>query len=120
MKNEMMKKTGKRLLALGLALSMVVLSRGVKAEAAEHVSGCTADYTVQCMGNTRTQGFSHFLAYGVNGESLYCDVTRTVRDHIITCNNPDCGYYIFSTRVCTESHESTACGVDPTELRCQY
>lgn len=114
MRKEMMRSTGKRLLAVGLALSMVVLAQGVKAEAA-HAPYCKATLVdVECTGPMRTTGYSHVYFYGENGP-LYCSITEYFGPHRISCSG--CKQTLYTeSRTCYKDH--SACD---SELNlCQY
>lgn len=110
MKNGMMKKIGKSFLVFGLAMSMVVLTPAVKAQAA-HAPYCKAKLvSVDCIGSAQTGGYAHVYFYGENGP-MYCSITSYYRQHRISCAGCKQTLYMEG-RVCEKDHSVCASELD--------
>lgn len=109
-----MKRIGKKFLAAGLALSVLMLIPGVEAQAA-HAPHCKATLvSVECTGSLQNTGYSHVYFYGENGPQ-YCSITEYYRPHRISCAG--CKQTLYTeTRVCTKDH--SVC--DSELYLCQY
>lgn len=97
-----MKRIGKKLLAVGLALSVLMLNPGAEAQAA-HAPYCKATLvSVDCTGPITTTGYSHAYYYGENGP-LYCSITVYYGPHTISCTG--CRQTLYTeSRICYKDH----------------
>ena len=113
-----MKRIGKKLLAVGLALSVLMLNPGAEAQAAEHAQGCFASATkIVCVGPMNVTGSSHTY-YSAEEGMTYCNISIHYGRHDIYCSNALCNAYIStSTRTCYKLHE---CDVEIESGLCQY
>ena len=105
-RNKVMKKTGKKLLAFCLAMSMIVLAPGVKAEAVEHVGGChTTTKRVQCDGPMRAVSGTTHTYYSAESGMAYCTIESYYGEHSVYCANEECNVLIsVENRTCYKIH----------------
>ena len=110
MRKETFKKMGKKLLGIGLALSMVLATPSVVVHAkVTHATGCKAVSTYAvCPSKTNSAGEVHFFRQTIYG-SVYCHMTVSYGQHNVYCANRSCGVYLYTTnRVCKKDHEYCA------------
>ena len=102
-----MKRIGKNLLAVGLALSVLVLNPGVKAQAQDHFDGCRSlQNRVYCTGELYAVSSQAHTYYSTESGMSYCNFIIYAREHEIRCANVYCNKYIASvTRTCWKAHQ---------------
>ncbi len=102
-----MKRIGKKVIAAGLALGMVLLAQGVKVEAGEHFDGCqTSMKRVECiLPLTGTTGTTHTY-YNAEFGMAYCTILIYYGQHKIYCANNFCNAFLGSeNRTCIKAHQ---------------
>ncbi len=116
-----MKRIGKKLLAVGLALSMVLLTPGIDAEAVEHIDGCrTSMKRIECIMPLYAAAVETHTYYSGESGMSYCDIIIYCGRHMIYCANPFCYTFIASeNRTCQKAHQKK-CGSMLETGFCQY
>ncbi len=114
-----MKRIGKKLLAAGLALSVLMLTPSAEAQAAGHFWGCESKLVrVECK-MPRQSAVSTHTYYITETGPAYCDIASFYTQHEIYCANNVCNVYLSSEiRTCFISHSK--CGIEIKHGVCQY
>lgn len=115
-----MKRIGKKFLAVGLVLSVLMLNPGVKAQAQEHLDGCQSlQNRVYCTGELFVASVQAHTYYSTESGLSYCNFVIYGREHEIRCANVYCNAYKASViRTCLKLHEKCSSFVEFG--MCQY